>query len=43
MHDCNLNEIDVEYFSEVRFDELPLDPLTQKAIAELGFEKTTEI
>lgn len=39
----NLNEIDVEYFSEVRFDELPLDQLTLKAIAELGFEKTTEI
>ena len=33
----------VAYFSDVKFDELPLFDQTKKAVAELGFAKATEI
>ena len=32
-----------EYFSTVKFSELPLSEQTQKAVAGLGFPKATEI
>ena len=33
----------VEYFSDLKFSEMPLSDMTQKAVAELGFQKATEI
>ena len=31
------------YFSDVKFSELPLSDQTQRAVAELGFPRATEI
>ena len=31
------------YFSDLKFSDLPLSEQTQKAVAELGFSKATEI
>ena len=33
----------IAYFSDLKFSDLPLSEQTQKAVAELGFSKATEI
>jgi superfamily II DNA/RNA helicase len=33
----------LEYFSTIKFEEMPLSEQTQKAVAELGYKNCTEI